>query len=96
MPSVLYNAGRVVSYTAVGFVLGGAGMILTGGSGSGMPLLLQGILKITAGLFMVIMGINMLGIFPALRKLQIRFPRKSVIKSIRKKEQKKDRLLSGC
>ena len=43
MPSVLYNAGRVVSYTAVGFVLGGAGMILTGGSGSGMPLLLQGI-----------------------------------------------------
>lgn len=25
MPSVLYNAGRVVSYTAVGFVLGGAG-----------------------------------------------------------------------
>ena len=35
MPSVLYNAGRVVSYTAVGFVLGGAGMILTGGSGSG-------------------------------------------------------------
>lgn len=63
MPSVLYNAGRVVSYTAVGFVLGGAGMILTGGSGSGMPLLLQGILKITAGLFMMIMGINMLGIF---------------------------------
>lgn len=30
MPSVLYNAGRVVSYTAVGFVLGGAGMILAG------------------------------------------------------------------
>lgn len=85
MPSVLYNAGRVVSYTAVGFVLGGAGMILTGGSGSGMPLLLQGILKITAGLFMVIMGINMLGIFPALRKLQIRFPRKSVIKINQKK-----------
>ena len=90
MPSVLYNAGRVVSYTAVGFVLGGAGMILTGGSGSGMPLLLQGILKITAGLFMVIMGINMLGIFPALRKLQIRFPRKSVIK-INQKQRKEKR-----
>ena len=90
MPSVLYNAGRVVSYTAVGFVLGGAGMILTGGSGSGMPLLLQGILKITAGLFMVIMGINMLGIFPALRKLQIRFPRKSVIKINQKKRTEKN------
>lgn len=45
---------------------------------------------------MVIMGINMLGIFPALRKLQIRFPRKSVIKINQKKKQKKDRLLSGC
>lgn len=95
MPSVLYNAGRVVSYTAVGFVLGGAGMILTGGSGSGMPLLLQGILKITAGLFMVIMGINMLGIFPALRKLQIRFPRKSVIKINQKKRKEKRPFVVG-
>lgn len=95
MPSVLYNAGRVVSYTAVGFVLGGAGMILTGGSGSGMPLLLQGILKITAGLFMVIMGINMLGIFPALRKLQIRFPRKSVIKINQKKRTEKRPFVVG-
>lgn len=95
MPSVLYNAGRVVSYTAVGFVLGGAGMILTGGSGSGMPLLLQGILKITAGLFMMIMGINMLGIFPALRKLQIRFPRKSVIKINQKKRTEKRPFVVG-
>lgn len=95
MPSVLYNAGRVVSYTAVGFVLGGAGMILTGGSGSGMPLLLQGILKITAGLFMVIMGINMLRIFPALRKLQIRFPRKSVIKINQKKRTEKRPFVVG-
>lgn len=95
MPSVRYNAGRVVSYTAVGFVLGGAGMILTGGSGSGMPLLLQGILKITAGLFMVIMGINMLGIFPALRKLQIRFPRKSVIKINQKKRTEKRPFVVG-
>lgn len=95
MPSVLYNAGRVVSYMAVGFVLGGAGMILTGGSGSGMPLLLQGILKITAGLFMVIMGINMLGIFPALRKLQIRFPRKSVIKINQKKRTEKRPFVVG-
>ena len=70
-------------------------MILTGGSGSGMPLLLQGILKITAGLFMVIMGINMLGIFPALRKLQIRFPRKSVIKINQKKRTEKRPFVVG-
>lgn len=63
--------------------------------GSGMPLLLQGILKITAGLFMVIMGINMLGIFPALRKLQIRFPRKSVIKINQKKRTEKRPFVVG-
>ena len=85
MPSFLYNAGRVISYSIIGFLLGGIGMLLTGGSEVGVPLLLQGILKIAAGLFMVIMGINMLGIFPFLRRLQIRFPKKSVIKINQKK-----------
>ncbi len=100
MPAFLYNAGRVISYTAIGFLLGGTGMLLTGGSGDGIPLVLQGILKITAGLFMVIMGINMLGIFPALRKFQIRFPGKSVAK-INKKRRSEKRpfvvgILNGC
>ena len=85
MPSFLYNAGRVISYSVIGFLLGGIGMLLTGGSEVGVPMLLQGILKISAGLFMVIMGINMLGIFPFLRRLQIRFPKKSVIKINQKK-----------
>lgn len=90
MPAFLYNAGRVVSYSVIGFFLGGVGMLLTGGSGEGIPLLLQGILKITAGLFMVIMGINMLGIFPAFRRFQIRFPKKSAIKiNSRKKTEKR-------
>lgn len=89
MPSFLYNAGRVISYSAIGFLLGGTGMLLTGGSGDGIPLLLQGILKIIAGLFMMIMGINMLGIFPALRKFQIRFPKKSVIKINQKRRTEK-------
>ena len=61
LPSLLYNTGRVISYSVIGFLLGGMGMLLTGGGGMGIPLLLQGILKIIAGLFMVIMGINMLG-----------------------------------
>lgn len=100
MPSFLYNAGRVISYTVIGFFLGGMGMLLTGGSGDGIPLVLQGILKIIAGLFMVIMGINMLGIFPALRKFQIRFPGKSVAK-INKKRRSEKRpfvvgILNGC
>lgn len=72
MPSLLYNTGRVISYAVIGFLLGGIGMILTGGAETGIPLILQGILKIIAGLFMVIMGINMLGVIPVLRKFQIR------------------------
>ena len=68
-PSLLYNTGRVISYSVIGFLLGGMGMLLTGGGGMGIPLLLQGILKIIAGLFMVIMGINMLGWITLLRKL---------------------------
>ncbi len=95
LTSVLYNAGRVISYSAIGFVLGGIGMLLTGGSGDGIPLLLQGILKIIAGLFMVIMGINMLGIFPALRKFQIRFPKKSAIKISQKKQTEKRPFVVG-
>lgn len=81
MPAILYNAGRVISYSVIGFFLGGIGMLLTGGSaGDAIPLLLQGILKIIAGLFMIIMGINMLGIFPALRRFRITFPKRPVIK----------------
>ena len=75
-PSLLYNTGRVISYSVIGFLLGGMGMLLTGGGGMGIPLLLQGILKIIAGLFMVIMGINMLGWITLLRKFQIRFPQR--------------------
>ena len=85
MPSLLYNTGRVVSYTVIGFLLGGIGMILTGWSETGIPLILQGILKIIAGLFMVIMGINMLGVIPVLRKLQIRLPNKLANKISRRK-----------
>ncbi len=95
-PALLYNAGRVVSYTAIGFVLGGIGMLLTGGSSDGLPLLLQGILKIIAGLFMVIMGINMLGVFPLLRRFQIRFPKKSVMKIGAKKRTEKRPFVVGA
>ena len=85
LPSLLYNTGRVISYSVICFLLGGIGMLLTGGGGTGIPLLLQGILKIIAGLFMVIMGINMLGVIPVLRKFQIRFPEKLADKISRKK-----------
>jgi sulfite exporter TauE/SafE/copper chaperone CopZ len=74
-PSFLYNLGRVTSYTLVGGVLGFVGFIFGGGGAEEvLPVVAQGMLKIIAGIFMVIFGINMLGIYPALRKLQPRLP----------------------
>jgi sulfite exporter TauE/SafE/plastocyanin domain-containing protein len=66
--------GRVVTYTAIGGVLGLFGLLSGGASGAGLPAAAQGILKLIAGALMVIMGINMLGIFPWLRALQPRMP----------------------
>lgn len=73
-PAFLYNFGRVISYTVIGFLLGGVGSLFGGGASMGIPVFAQGILKLIAGAFMVIMGINMLGIVPVLRKLQPRMP----------------------
>ncbi len=68
-PSLLYNAGRVISYTIVGGIVGGLGSVI---SFSGTA---KGIVAIISGIFMVIMGLNMLNIFPALRKLNPRMPK---------------------
>lgn len=73
-PALLYNLGRVASYTAGGFILGCLGMLFGVGSG-GFSVFWQGILKIIAGLFMVLMGLNMLGLFPLLRRWAPRLPR---------------------
>ena len=73
--ALLYNLGRVISYTVIGAILGFAGMLIGGGSGVGISIFLQGILKIIAGIFMVLMGINMLGIFPGLRRFIPQIPR---------------------
>ncbi|MGM9636961.1 MAG: sulfite exporter TauE/SafE family protein [Eubacteriales bacterium] len=73
LPTLLYNLGRVISYTATGFILGLVGMAI-GATGGGISYLFQGILKIIAGVFMVIMGVNMLGIFPGLRKISLHLP----------------------
>lgn len=68
-PAFLYNLGRVISYTIVGFIVGALGSVITFSNTA------QGGLKLVAGVFMVIMGINMLGIFPWLRRLNPRMPK---------------------
>ncbi|MDR3086235.1 MAG: sulfite exporter TauE/SafE family protein [Christensenellaceae bacterium] len=74
LPGLWVNLGRVLSYTAVGFLLGGVGALFRGGAGSPLPAAAQGALKIIAGLFMAGMGLNMLGVFPWLRRLILRLP----------------------
>jgi uncharacterized protein len=69
-PAILYNAGRVVSYTLLGGAVGAAGSVL---SFSGWA---AGLVAVAAGIFMVIMGVNMLGLFPGLRRLSLRIPGK--------------------
>lgn len=82
-PAVSYNFGRVLSYTAAGAALGAAGMMAGGGS-TEIPTGMQGLLKLFAGIIMVIMGINMLGILPWLRAFRLpalRFPARMIHKS---------------
>ena len=68
LPGVLYNAGRLVSYTAIGVVVGALGSVIV------VSDVFRNIVLLLAGLFMVIMGINMLGLFPGLRRFTPRLP----------------------
>jgi sulfite exporter TauE/SafE/copper chaperone CopZ len=68
-PSILYNTGRVISYTVIGGLVGALGSVV---SFSGWA---KGLVALAAGVFMVIMGLNMLNIFPWLRKFNPRMPK---------------------
>ncbi|MDR1000429.1 MAG: sulfite exporter TauE/SafE family protein [Clostridiales bacterium] len=88
-PSFLYNLGRVVSYTAVGFVVGALGSVITFSN------VFQGVLKLMAGVFMVIMGVNMMGMFPSLRKFTPRMPKRFARKINEEKDKQNSPLIIG-
>ena len=69
LPAVKYNGGRVIAYTLVGAVVGGLGQVI---SFSGVW---KGIIPLLGGLFMIVMGIHLLDIFPFLRRLTIPMPK---------------------
>ena len=69
LPGALYNLGRVISYTLVGGLVGALGSAV---SFSGAA---KGVVAVISGVFMVIMGLNMLNIFPWLRKINPRMPK---------------------
>ncbi|MDF2557876.1 MAG: heavy metal transporter [Bacillales bacterium] len=69
LPSLMYNGGRVVAYTVVGGVVGALGSVVSlSGTGSAL-------VSIIAGVFMVIMGLNLMNVFPWLRKFNPRMPK---------------------
>lgn len=68
-PSFMYNAGRVISYTIIGGIVGALGSVFSiSNTGSAA-------ISILAGAFMIIMGLNMLNVFPWLRKFNPHMPK---------------------
>jgi len=63
-----YNLGRFVSYTAIGAVLGGFGSFF------GISPTFTGLITLAAGLFMVLMGLSLLGNFAWLERITPRLP----------------------
>lgn len=66
-PAILYNAGRVVSYTILGGIVGALGSVLS------LSISMKAGLQIFAGLFMIMMGLNMSG-FSLFRKFNFKLP----------------------
>ena len=54
---LLYNAGRVLSYTAIGGIVGLAGSVFS------VSLTVRGIIILAAAVFMLLMALSMLGLF---------------------------------
>ncbi len=69
LPAVLYNAGRVLSYTLIGALVGAVGAVLPISSA------VKGGISVLAGVFMILMGLNLLKI-PGLSRLLPRMPKK--------------------
>lgn len=66
-PAIFYNLGRVVSYTILGGIVGALGSVFS------LTLPFKAGLQVSAGLFMIVMGLNMAG-YSLFRKFNIRLP----------------------
>src|SRR5258708_1396807 len=68
-PHLFFNAGRVISYTLLGGAIGALGSTFT------MSPEASGLLMIVASLIMIVLGLQMLNLFPWLKRLQPRMPK---------------------
>ncbi len=85
LPHFAYQGAKIVSYVLVGLALGAIGAAFDLGG-------VRGWVTLGAGVFMVLLGLNMTGKFPALRRLALRPPRFLVkaLSSARKKAEAED------
>lgn len=68
IPHFLYGSGKTLSYTIIGALFGAVGSFIA------FTVEMRAAVALIAGVFLVIYGLNMLNIFPILRKLQLRLP----------------------
>jgi uncharacterized protein len=68
-PHIFFNAGRVISYTLLGGTIGALGSTFT------MSAEASGTLMILASVIMIVLGLQMLNLFPWLKRLQPRMPK---------------------
>jgi len=68
MPHWQYNAGRFISYTAIGGILGGVGSFF------GINPTFTGIITLGAGVFMILMGLSFISNWQILEKIKPRTP----------------------
>ena len=66
-PAIFYNLGRVISYTILGGIVGALGSVFS------LTLPFKAGLQVLAGVFMIIMGLNMSG-YSLFRKFNIKLP----------------------
>ncbi len=65
---LMYGIGKTLSYTIIGAAFGLLGAIIT------FTPMMRGVAGVLAGLFLVIFGLNMLNVFPWLRRFHLRTP----------------------
>lgn len=68
-PHLYFNVGRIASYTLLGGAIGALGSVLTLSSG------VMGIITIIASLLMIVVGLQLLGVFPWLNNIEVKMPK---------------------
>ena len=68
-PLLHFNLGRLIGYAGFGALIGAIGSALT------LSPQLNGIITIVASLAMIVLGLQLLHIFPSARRLQLRLPK---------------------